>query len=159
MVRARSKSGHLRNGTEPLDDIAPSSSERDPPGPGLTVLMVEDNPEVCVMGETILSGLGYTVVTAASADEALKMIDCGLTFDLLFTDIVMPGDLNGVQLAREVRRRTPGIGVLLTTGWSDKALDEVGNRDAFDLIAKPYRRPDLARKLREVLDAAGFAEV
>lgn len=136
-----------------MDDTATSSSDREPLGAGETILMVEDNPEVCVMGEAILSDLGYTVVTAASADEALKMIEAGLDFDLLFTDIVMPGRLNGVQLAQEVRRRTPARGVLLTTGWSDKTLDEAGDREAFDLIGKPYRRADLARKLRGALDA------
>jgi CheY-like chemotaxis protein len=105
------------------------------------------------MGEAILSDLGYAVVTAASADEAMEMIESGLGFDLLFTDIVMPGALNGVQLAQAVRRRDPAIGILLTTGWSDKVLDEAGGRDAFDLIGKPYRRLDLARKLRGALGA------
>lgn len=139
-----------------LNDIAASADfdEREPLGSGETVLMVEDNPEVCVMGEAILSDLGYAVVTAVSADEAMEMIDGGLGFDLLFTDIVMPGTLNGVQLAQEVRRRNPAAGVLLTTGWSDRALDEAGDRDAFDLIGKPYRRPDLAKKLRGALDGA-----
>lgn len=127
--------------------------EREPLGAGETVLMVEDNPEVCVMGEAILDDLGYRVVTAASADEAMEMIEGGLGFDLLFTDIVMPGRLNGVQLAQEVRRQKPDIGVLLTTGWSDKALGGTGEREAFEMIGKPYRRPDLARKLRCVLDS------
>ena len=117
--------------------------------------MVEDNPEVCVMGEAILSDLGYRVTTAASADEALEAIEDGLGFDLLFTDIILPGTLNGVQLAHEVRRRNPAAAILLTTGWSDKTLDAAGDREAFDLIGKPYRRSDLARKLRSVLEASG----
>ena len=143
------------DGTERLTDLhAPNDvEEREPQGAGETVLMVEDNPEVCVMGEAILSDLGYAVVTAPTGDEALRMIEDGLGFDLLFTDIVMPGAVNGVMLAQEVRRLRPSAGILLTTGWSDKALDEAGDRDAFDLIGKPYRRPDLARKLRGVLNA------
>lgn len=140
-----------------MNDINPALQDREPPGRGETVLMVEDNPEVCVMGETILEDLGYAVITAASADEAMEMIEGGLSFDILFTDIVLPGRLNGVQLAHEVRRRSPATGVLLTTGWSDKASDEAGDRDAFDLIGKPYRRPDLARKLRGALENAGVA--
>ena len=136
-----------------ISDSGDRMDEREPLGSGEPVLMVEDNPEVCVMGEAILSDLGYAVVTAASADEAMEMIEGGLGFDLLFTDIVMPGALNGVQLAQAMRRRDPGIGILLTTGWSDKVLDEAGGRDAFDLIGKPYRRLDLARKLRGVLGA------
>ena len=130
------------------------TDERELLGSGETVLMVEDNPEVCVMGEAILNDLGYCVVTAASADEALEMIEGGLGFELLFTDIVLPGILNGVQLAQEARRRDPRVGVLLTTGWSDRALSEAGGREAFDLIGKPYRRLDLARKLRGALGAA-----
>jgi CheY-like chemotaxis protein len=148
--------GDVRDGTGHLGDISDTvdlTDEREPLGSGETVLMVEDNPEVCVMGEAILSDLGYAVVTAASADEAMEMIESGLGFDLLFTDIVMPGALNGVQLAQAVRRRDPAIGILLTTGWSDKVLDEAGGRDAFDLIGKPYRRLDLARKLRGALGA------
>ena len=145
-----------RNGTDTLDPTSANdglTQEREPLGSGETVLMVEDNPEVSVMGEMILGDLGYTVVTAASADEAMAMIEQGLGFDLLFTDIVMPGTLDGVQLAKEVRRRNPAAPVLLTTGWSDRALDD--DREAFELIGKPYRRPDLARKLRGLLDGAG----
>lgn len=132
--------------------------DREPLGSGETVLMVEDNPEVCVMGEAILSDLGYVVITAGSADEAMEMIDAGLGFDLLFADIILPGTLNGVQLAEEVRRRNPGTPVLLTTGWSDKAVDAAGNRKAFELIGKPYRRPDLARKLRHALQASTLSQ-
>ena len=87
----------------------------------------------------------------------IAMIEGGLGFDLLFTDIVMPGTLNGVQLAQEVRRRDPAIGVLLTTGWLDKASDEASGREAFDLIGKPYRRSDLARKLRGALSVGAEA--
>ncbi|MBN8529701.1 MAG: response regulator [Caulobacterales bacterium] len=134
-----------------------SNETHEPLGSGEVVLMVEDNPEVCVMGEAILSDLGYAVVTAASADEALEMIEGGLGFDLLFTDIVMPGTLNGVQLAQEARRRDPTVGVLLTTGWLDKASDGASGREAFDLIGKPYRRSDLARKLRAALNMGARA--
>lgn len=152
--------GDVRDGMGHLDDISnttDTAEDREPLGSGETVLMVEDNPEVCVMGEAILADLGYAVVTAASADEAMEMIEDGLGFDLLFTDIVMPGALNGVQLAQEVRRRDPGVGVLLTTGWLDKAQDEASGREAFDLIGKPYRRSDLARKLRGALGVGAKA--
>lgn len=139
-----------------MDDIASTTGidERDPSASGETVLMVEDNAEVCAMGEAILGDLGYRVVTAASADEALEMIEGGLEFDLLFADIVLPGALNGAQLAQEVRRRFPEIGILLTTGWSAETLRETGGRETFELIGKPYRRAELARKLRSVLDCS-----
>ncbi|QBX37682.1 response regulator [Brevundimonas sp. S30B] len=117
-----------------------------------TILMVEDNLDVMEMGRSILNDFGYEVVSAGTARDALAMIDAGRSFDLLFTDIVMPGGMNGVTLAHEVRRRRPHAKVLLTTGWADRALDDVEDRGGFDLIGKPYRRADLARKVRLLLD-------
>ena len=64
----------------------------------------------------------------------------------------MPGGMNGVTLANQVRRLRPRIEVLLTTGWADRALDHEDDRSGFELIGKPYRRGDLARKVRVILD-------
>jgi CheY-like chemotaxis protein len=112
------------------------------------ILMVEDNAEVRLMGATLLEEAGFAVHQAGDADEALALVRDGLTFDLLFTDIVMPGGMDGVALAAEVRRLRPGTPVLLTTGWGDRA----GNREGLELIGKPYRSLDLTRKVRAVLD-------
>lgn len=112
------------------------------------VLMVEDNAEVRTMGATLLEEAGFDVHQAGDADEALALVAEGLSFDLLFTDIVMPGAMDGVALAAEVRRLRPGTPVLLTTGWGDRSDDRRG----LELIGKPYRSPDLMRKIRAVLD-------
>ncbi|MFA4893020.1 response regulator [Brevundimonas sp.] len=127
-----------------------STPPRDPPpGGGLeAILMVEDNAEVRLMGATLLEEAGFAVHQAGDADEALALVREGLAFDLLFTDIIMPGEMDGVALAAEVRRLRPGTPVLLTTGWGDRAE----NRDGLELIGKPYRSLDLTRKIRAVLD-------
>ena len=114
--------------------------------------MVEDNAEVRVMGKTLLLDAGFAVHTAGDADEALALVTAGLAFDLLFTDIVMPGELDGVGLAAEVARLRPGMPVLLTTGWADRARDQADQHPDTELIAKPYRQTDLVRKIRHLLD-------
>lgn len=125
---------------------------RDIRGGTETILMVEDNADVMDMGRSILADLGYTVLAATTAGEALKRLEDGARIDLLFTDIVMPGGMNGVTLANHVRRMSPQIEILLTTGWADRALDHEDDRSGFELIGKPYRRGDLARKVRDILD-------
>ncbi len=134
----------------------PEVPGRAPRGGTETILMVEDNADVRRMGCGILEDFGYTVVTAATAVEALQRIDEGATFDLLFTDIVMPGGMNGVTLANEIHRRDPQRKILLTTGWADRAVDigDEAERAGYELIGKPYRRTDLARRVRAVLDGA-----
>ena len=122
----------------PIDNVRPS------------ILMVEDNADVRTMGATLLEDAGFQVHQAGDADEALSMVREGLGFDLLFTDIVMPGHMDGLALAAEVRRLQPGVPVLLTTGWGDRAED----RGGLDLIGKPYRAPELTRKIRAILDRA-----
>lgn len=114
-----------------------------------SILMVEDNADVRLMGATLLEDAGFAVHQAGDADEALSMINEGLAFDLLFTDIVMPGAMDGVALAAEVRRLQPGAAVLLTTGWGDRANDH-----GLDLIGKPYRAPELTRKIHALLNEA-----
>ena len=117
-----------------------------------TILMVEDNAEVRAMGETLLRDAGFDVHTASDAAEALRMVEDGLAFDLLFTDIVMPGMMDGLGLAAEVARLRPETPVLLTTGWADRARDHAEPGRDRDLIAKPYRQTDLVRKIRLLLE-------
>lgn len=147
----------------PGDDVRPVDRMPEPPLPAdepaiaATILMVEDNAEVRAMGESLLVDAGFVVHTACDAAEALAMVQAGLAFDLLFTDIVMPGDLDGMGLSVEIVRLRPGLPVLLATGWADRAGDHAGQRLAQDLIAKPYRQTDLVRRIRLLLDpgAAG----
>jgi PAS domain S-box-containing protein len=117
------------------------------------VLMVEDQIEVGELGRTILEDLGYEVVLVNSARSALDTLTSDSDFKLLFTDILMPGGMNGVALAQSVRRDYPHTAVLLTTGFADEAIDE-GSR-SFELIRKPYRRNELNERIRQVLDKPG----
>lgn len=118
-----------------------------------TVLVVEDQIDVGDYAETVLSEFGYTVLRADDASEALTLLDGSGHIDLLFSDLIMPGGMNGVMLAREVKRRRPKMLVLLTTGYAESSIERVDARGAeFDLIQKPYKRSELATKVRQVLE-------
>lgn len=113
------------------------------------ILMVEDQPQVAELGKAMLEDLGYSVVHVDTAQRALDLLRGGATFGLLFTDIVMPG-MTGVALAQTVRREFPDLPILLTTGYSDRELDE--DSRAFDLVRKPYRRADLGQRIAQLLE-------
>ena len=139
---------------------ASGAVERKPAGPvapraggAERVLMVEDQIEVGELGKTILEDLGYEVVLVDCARAALETLAGDSDFRLLFTDILMPGGMNGVALAQAVRRDYPHTAVLLTTGFADEAID-AGSR-SFELIRKPYRRNELNERIRAVLDKPG----
>lgn len=117
------------------------------------VLMVEDQDEVGELGRAMLQDLGYDVVLAHNAREALDVLARDANFQLLFTDILMPGGMNGVGLAQAVKRDYPRTAILLTTGFADEAIDE-GSR-SYELIRKPYRRGELNERIRAVLDKPG----
>jgi CheY-like chemotaxis protein len=120
---------------------------------GETVLLVEDDARVRLISLRRLQQLGYSVVEAESGPAALKLIDAGLSYDLLFTDVVMPGGMTGVDLAHEARRRRPDLKVLFTSGYAEPAVIKGGllTKDA-RWLGKPYRINDLQAKLRELLD-------
>ncbi len=118
-----------------------------------TVLVVEDQIDVGDYAETVLTEFGYTVLRAENASEALELLDGADKIDLLFSDLIMPGGMNGVMLAREVKRRRPNMNVLLTTGYAESSIERVDARGAeFELIQKPYKRTELATKVRQVID-------
>jgi CheY-like chemotaxis protein len=99
-----------------------------------------------------LANLGYATITAGNAQEALDLIDSGARFDLMFTDMVMPGPLNGRRLAEEARRRRPDIKVLFTSGYTEDASIRHGRIEpGVLLLVKPYRKNDLARMIRTAL--------
>ncbi|MEX2335142.1 MAG: response regulator [Pseudohongiella sp.] len=101
-----------------------------------------------------LAGLGYQVKAAASAAEALDIMDSGWRIDLLFTVVVMPGGMNGIQLADAARLRQPALKVLFTSGYTEDAIVHQGRLDpGVNLLGKPYRRADLVAKVRQVLDS------
>ena len=101
----------------------------------------------------MLEDFGYRVLRAASGREALDILDGDNEVSLLFTDLIMPGGMNGVTLAREARSRQPRIRVLLTTGYAEASIERIDSRGSeFDLIDKPYKRVELAAKVRQTLD-------
>jgi signal transduction histidine kinase/CheY-like chemotaxis protein len=118
-----------------------------------TILIVEDEADVRSFTRDTLRELGYEVREAANGPAALQALERNPGLRLLFTDIGLPGGLNGRQLADEARRRWPGIRVLLTTGYTRDALIRHGRLDpGVELLVKPFTEADLARKIRDVLD-------
>ena len=116
-----------------------------------TILVVEDDKLVRDYVLTQLHSLGYVTLDAANASEALAMVKSGAAFDLLFTDVIMPG-LNGRQLADEILKIMPGLKVLFTSGYTENAIIHHGRLDAgVLLLAKPYRKSDMAIMIRKAL--------
>ncbi|MDB5457338.1 MAG: multi-sensor hybrid histidine kinase, partial [Caulobacter sp.] len=127
---------------------APRGTER--------LLVVEDDPAVLALTSDWLQELGYAVTTATNADAALRHLRGRKSFDLLFSDVVMPGGMSGFDLARKARNLRPDLGVLLTSGY-------VGDETAvweneFPLIDKPFERPALAAKIRALLETGALVE-
>jgi len=117
------------------------------------VLVVDDRPDVAATAATILEDFGYRVLVAHGSRQALDVLDGEGRIDLLFTDLIMPGGMNGVMLARAARERQPRIKVLLTTGYAEASLERTdAGGSEFDVINKPYKRMDLARRVRRVID-------
>ena len=118
-----------------------------------TVLIVDDRPDVAATAGTILEDFGYKIIVVDGPKPALEVLDGERRIDILFTDLIMPGGMNGVMLARAARERQPKIKVLLTTGYAEASLErtDAGGTE-FELINKPYKRMELARRVRRVLD-------
>jgi PAS domain S-box-containing protein len=124
-----------------------------------TILLVEDDSLVRAYAAAQLGALGYRVVTAENAQRAIAAVEQGYAPDLLFTDMIMPGGMNGRDLAEHLRPRLPGLKVLYTSGYTHGAIDgsPASSAPVRHLLGKPYRRRDLAAKVREVLDEPAAA--
>ncbi|UXY16294.1 response regulator [Chitiniphilus purpureus] len=121
-----------------------------------TVLVVEDDAEVRRAAVDMLTDLGYRVLKAENGDSALAVLQSGVPIDLLFTDVVMPGQLRSPQLATHAKTLHPGLEVLFTSGYTENAIVHGGRLDpGLHLLSKPYRREQLARKVRQLLDQRG----
>src|ERR1700704_5841801 len=117
-----------------------------------TILVVEDDRLVRDYVLTQLRALGYVTLEAANAAEAIAIVRAGQAFDLLFTDVIMPGGLNGRQLADELQKIKPGLKVLFTSGYTENAIIHHGRLDTgVLLLAKPYRKSDMAGMIRKAL--------
>ncbi len=117
-----------------------------------TILVVEDDKLVRDYVLTQLHSLGYVTLNAANGAEALAIVEAGNELDLLFTDVIMPGTMNGRQLANELQKSKPGLKVLFTSGYTENAIIHHGRLDSgVLLLAKPYRKSDMAGMIRKAL--------
>jgi CheY-like chemotaxis protein len=117
-----------------------------------SILIVEDDALVREYVVTQISRLGYHTLAASNTAEALAIINGPERFDLLFTDVIIPGGMNGRQLATEAKTRRPGLKILYTSGYTENAIVHHGRLDAgVLLLPKPYLSSDLARMLRTAL--------
>ncbi|WP_036358590.1 PAS domain-containing hybrid sensor histidine kinase/response regulator [Microvirga sp. BSC39] len=138
-------------------DDAPAEMPAKPPvmvrGSGETILVVEDEPALRVYAVEALRDLGYRVLEAADGRAALSIVEQHPEIELLFTDVVLGGSMNGRALADEVTRRNPRLPVLYTTGYTQNAIVHHGRLDpGMHLIGKPFTYADLAAKVRQMLD-------
>ena len=142
---------YLPRTLEPLADLRVTLS-----GPVVggneTILVVEDDVHVQTAVFDMLRGLGYAVLKANTALSALAVVKSGVAIDLLFTDVVMPGELRSPEMVRQAKLLLPDMAVLFTSGYTQNAIMQGGRLDpGVELLSKPYRREDLARKVRQIL--------
>ena len=117
-----------------------------------TIMVVEDDALVRNFVIAQLQSLGYRTVGAANGPAALNLIEDGQAFDLLFTDVIMPGGMSGRELAEKVLKLRPDIKVLYTSGYTDNAIVHQGRLDpGVLLLTKPYRKSQLANMIRRAL--------
>tara|TARA_Y100000782_G_scaffold112386_1_gene142471 strand:+ start:6854 stop:9685 length:2832 start_codon:yes stop_codon:yes gene_type:complete len=164
---AKQSGGHIRIYSEPGSGTTvklylPRTEQPEflavplPVGPAVggdeTILVVEDDLAVQGTVVELLNGLGYQVLRASDAQSALSILQSGLRIDVLFTDVVMPGALSTTELARQAKLLLPDIAVLFTSGYTRNAIVHGGKLDTgVELVSKPYRQEELARKLRQLL--------
>jgi CheY-like chemotaxis protein len=135
---------------QPVEAEAASPAE----GGHETILVVEDDNLVRTFVVAQIKSLGYVTLAAVNATEALTVIESPQKIDLLFTDMIMPGPMNGRKLADVALQRRASLKVLFTSGYSQEAIIHHGHLDAgVLLLAKPYRKSDLARMIRAALAA------
>jgi len=138
---------------KPDAEVEAIQTQAIPPG-SERILVVEDNEDLLEVTTAMLTTFGYRVLCARNGAEAIQMLESGQEFELLFSDVVMPNGMNGVELAREARRLSKDIKILLTSGYAGDVLERHGAVDEFLIIDKPFRLADLARRLRSILHEA-----
>ena len=137
-----------------IQDRAPAEAVT--PAKGEVILAVEDDPDLRALLVHLLGSLGYGVLPATTGKEALEILQESPQVDLLLTDVVLPGDMGGAVLAGRAQELRPGLPVLYMSGYTENAIMHHGRLDAgVRLLQKPFRKDDLARKVREALDRTG----
>jgi DNA-binding NtrC family response regulator len=135
-----------------MPEIGPQTESLRPRTGHETILLVEDDEDVLAVAAESLRELGYRVLTAGNAAQGLEILRGDEPIDLLLSDVIMPGGMNGVQLAVEARRISPKLKVLLASGYTAAALSlEHGLPNNLDIVEKPFRHEELAKKLRLVI--------
>lgn len=122
------------------------------------ILVVEDNDEVLALAREILESQGYKVSTAVTGEDGLRLFDelhPKTRIDLLFTDLVMPGGMNGLMLGDAIIARDPSVSILMTTGYNEELVVNGPRARASDVLSKPYRRAELLDRVRQALNRRG----
>jgi signal transduction histidine kinase/CheY-like chemotaxis protein len=145
---------YLPRGSNALDIETDPIRIQDAPAGSGRVLVVEDDEEVLSVTSAMLTQLGYHVVSARNAREAIVLLKGGDRFDLLFSDVVMPQGITGVELAREARKHCNGIKILLTSGYAEDVLRRHGATEKFAIIGKPFSRLELAQHVQLAMRSA-----
>ncbi|MEI7745645.1 MAG: ATP-binding protein, partial [Chloroflexota bacterium] len=144
---------HLPRAEAASTAVLPPDVRPAPIGGGETILLVDDEPEVLAITARLVRGLGYTVLEAADPAAALAIAETGAAFDLLLTDIVMPG-MDGRELAARLTDRYPGLPALFMSGYDPETVFSEGLLDpGLPLLSKPITRATVAARVRELLDA------
>jgi len=142
---------HLGEATE---DAAPATEGEDVPRAhsSETILLVDDEPLIRMVGAEQLQELGYTVIEAAEAASALRILNSNRTIDLLITDVGLPGGMNGRQLADAAREQRPDLQVLFVTGYAENAVLNHGHlQHGMHVMTKPFVMETFARRVRDLL--------
>ena len=138
----------------PLPERGYRAEQVDAVAPPL-ILVVEDSPEIAELARESLTEAGYDVAVFQTGEEALKAFDAAKgEVALVFSDVVMPGGMNGLVLAEEIRKRDPAVPILMTTGYNDEMVLEGPQPEAMDVIGKPYRRSELLDRVQAALRRA-----
>jgi DNA-binding response OmpR family regulator len=131
-----------------------SRNVSDEPVPPPTILVVEDEILVRTVIAAYLRDCGFGVIEAGDADEAVRVLEAGIRVDIVFSDVNMPGSLDGFGLAQWLRRERPGLKIILTSGVAQGAQDGSDPREHGPILAKPYDYTELVRQLRALLTRA-----
>jgi CheY-like chemotaxis protein len=141
---------HLPHAEAPSTSIDERAPAREVKGQG-TVLVVEDDDDVREIASSILRELGYMVFEADRGNKALTLLDSGAPIDLVFTDVIMPGDVGGIELARAVKANYRHIPVLLTSGYTAQRFQTDDMDEGLQILRKPYNRVDLSLAVKSAI--------
>jgi CheY-like chemotaxis protein len=143
------------SGQDEIETMTAASSDLQAPsaprGASETVLVVEDDPRLRQVTCDRIADLGYHVLVASDGATAMGVLEQNPGVQLLFSDIVMPGGMSGLDLARRGRERYPALRIVLTTGYAPELVDETGENIGLLILRKPYRKAELAKVLHEAL--------